>query len=46
MLFAARSAQKLCLLPKSFGYRAQFWREILTHHNIYCEFSDADHSNT
>ena len=34
---------KLCLLPKSFGYTGTALAEILTHHNIYCEFSDADH---
>ena len=34
---------KLCLLPKSFGYTGTVLAEILTHHNIYCEFSDADH---
>lgn len=34
---------KLCLLPKSFGYMGTVLAEILTHHNIYCEFSDADH---
>ena len=34
---------KLCLLPKSFGYTGTALAEILTHSNIYCEFSDADH---